>query len=157
MFEGHVKKLAVQQPYLANWFSLDFNPDATASTGHWYLNMSDGSRYLFAIALAAIQQAVDGGSHAHVMFVAGDKVAVGAFSFNREDVERAQELERTVRDDPKPEPDTQEAGFSQAEELGTSTPWVRQKYKLVTGAWRQHLNCIWIGLDGRDVETRVIG
>ncbi len=157
MFERHLTKLAVQEPYLANWHGLDFDAEQTVSSGHWYLNLPDGSRYLFAVALEAIKQALDGGHHAHMLFVAGGKVAVGGFAFSPPDFARAQELEWTVRDKPECEQATLNAGILQAHEEGTSTPWTYRKYKLVTGAWRQHLNCIWLGINGRDVETIAIG
>lgn len=156
-FEGHLTKLAVQKPHLANWYSLDFDAEQTVSSGHWYLNLPNGSRYLFAVSLDAIKQALNGGHHAHVLFVAGAKVAVGGFAFKPSDFARAQELERTVRDKPDCEEATFKAGISQAQRDGTSTPWTYRKYKLVTGAWRQHLNCIWLGMNGRKIETVALG
>lgn len=56
MFEPYLKKLAVQVPYMANWYALDFNPDDTVGAGHWYLALPEGSRYLFAIAIETIKQ-----------------------------------------------------------------------------------------------------
>lgn len=156
-FERHLTKLAVQVPHLANWYSLDFDTEQTVSSGHWYLNLPDGSRYLFAVSLDAIKQALNGGHHAHVLFVAGTKVAVGGFAFKPSDFARAQELERTLRDKPVCEEATLNAGISQAQREGTPIPWAYRKYKLVTGAWRQHLNCIWLGMNGREIETVALG
>lgn len=157
MFERHLRKLAVQEPHLANWFSLDFDAGQTVSSGHWYLSLPDGSRHLFAVSLEAIKQALNGGHQAHVLFVAGTKVAVGGFAFSQADFKRAQELERTVRDKPDCEQSTLNAGIAQAQKEGTSTPWSYRRYKLVTGAWRQHLTCIWLGTNGREIEAVALG
>src|SRR5471030_692892 len=157
MFEPYLKKLAVQVPYMANWYGLDFDPEDTAAVGHWYLNLPDGSRYLFSLALEAIKQAFDGGQHAHVVFVAGSRVVVGGFEFGPAEIGRAQQLERTIKDKPEYEQATFEAGLAQAKIEGTSTPWYYGKYKLVTGAWRQHLNCMWFGVtSANDIETKPV-
>jgi hypothetical protein len=141
---------------------LDFDIDATETTYHWYLRLPDGSRHIIALSLAAIQEAFiltecEHTLHAHVVFVAGDRVVVGGFYFPASELLRSQELIDTVRVKPQYSLEELEAGIARAKAAGCNIPWRIAPYKLVTGAIREHLNCIWLGMSEEGPSVKFIG